>query len=322
MNKLNNKINITERIKLGGIDQWISIQGSDESKPILLLLHGGPGEPISSSIIRRFLPELENLFVVVNWHQRGAGKSFSRKVSVQSMTVEQLVSDTVELTKILLTRFNRKKLVLLGGSWGSFLGISTILKNPELYYAYIGTGQIVYQEEGEKISYDFVMKKAKEVDDKKGIKILKKIGRPPCPKEKHLKYLLKQRRLIRKHKGSIYSENSLRKIARYSQKGYNFFDKINFLRGHIFSEKNLGLKFRKINFLKTANKLKVPVFFLLGKHDWQTPTVLAKKYYDILEAPKKELYIFDKSGHLPPFEEPDKFIKIIKERVLLICDSK
>ena len=310
---------IMEKIRLGGINQWISISGTDKSKPILLLLHGGPGEPLSTSLLREFVPELENLFVVVNWHQRGAGKSFALRVSAQSMTVEQLVSDTVELTTILLARFDRKKLFLLGGSWGSFLGISTILRNPELYYAFIGTGQVVYQEEGEKISYDFVVERAEELHDQKALKTLKKIGRPPYPEKKRLRCLLKQRRLLRKYKGSIYDESTLAKISRFSQKDHNVFEKIRFFLGHVFSERHLGLDFRRINFLETASKSRVPVFLIQGKHDWQTPTVLVEKYYNILEAPKKELHIFNKSGHIPSFEEPEKFIEIIKQRVLPTC---
>jgi len=150
-----------EKIRLGGIDQWISIRGSNKRKPLLLFLHGGPGAPVTP-LAHKFCPELANLFVVVNWEQRGAGKSFSRKIPVESMTVKQFVSDTAELSKMLLKRFDRKKLFLLGASWGSFLGVSTILKHPDLYYAYIGIGQVVYQTEGEKISYDFVMRKAKK----------------------------------------------------------------------------------------------------------------------------------------------------------------
>ncbi len=317
--ELEESIAVLEKVKLGGIDQWIIIRGSDASRPLLLFLHGGPGAT-AAPLVRKLLPELEDLFVVVHWEQRGAGKSFSSTIPAESMTVEQFVSDTAELSKMLLKRFNRNKLFLLGASWGSFLGISTVKKHPDLYYAYIGAGQVVYQAEGEKISYDFVLRKAREANDEEALSVLKRIGRPPYPKDRSVRYLQKQRRLLRKYRGSIYEEVNLRRLSDprhvLFQKEYNFMDKINWLRGQYFSEKHLGLEFRNIDLSVEASEIEVPIVLVQGKHDWHTPTVLVEKYFDVLKAPKKELHIFEKSAHVPIGEEPEKFIRIVKERVL------
>lgn len=315
MKSPHNPIHLEEKILLGGVDQWISIHGSDKNNPLVLLLHGGPGEPLPRALVQEFLPELEDLFVVVNWHQRGAGRSFSGKIPLESMTPKQLVADTIDLTEILLEKFNRKKLLLMGGSWGSFLGISALSKSPHLYAAYVGTGQVVHQDEGERISYDFVLKKAQQAHDHKTLKILRKIGRPPYPEKKHLFSVWKQRAALRKYKGSIYDESNVRKLTSFSRKGFSFFEKIKMIRGNIFSEKTVGIAFRKINFFHTVPSVDVPVFFMLGEHDWQTPTTLAKQYCYVLKAPKKEVHIFKNSAHLPPFEEPERFMRIVRERV-------
>ncbi len=238
------------------------------------------------------------------------------------MTVDQLVSDTIELSRYLLEKFSRKRLLLMGGSWGSFLGISTIAKAPELYYAFVGIGQVVNQEEGEKISYDYIHQEAIARNDEKTLKTLKRIGRPPYTSKKHIISLIKQRKLLHEYGGAIYKYSNIDKVSRISSKDYNIIDKLRILLGNYFSEKYLGYSFRKIDLRKECFNLDIPIFFIQGKHDWQTPTILVKQYFNSIEARQKELFIFEKSGHLPAFEEPQKFMQVIRERVLPICKEK
>ncbi len=308
-----------EKIIIGYTKQWISISGQNNDNPLLLILHGGPGEPLSSKMLHELLPDLEKYFVLVNWHQRNAGRSYNFTFSFKNLTVDQLVSDAIELSRHLLERFSRKRLLLLGGSWGSFLGISTIAKAPELYYAFVGIGQVVHQEEGEKISYDYILQKAIASNDEKTLKTLKRIGRPPYSSKKHILSLIKQRKLLHQYGGAIYNYSNFERASRISSKDYNIIDKLRILLGNYFSEKYLGHSFRKIDLGKECDNLDIPIFFIQGKHDWQTPTVLVKQYFKSLEARQKELFIFEKSGHLPAFEEPQKFTQVIRERVLPIC---
>lgn len=162
-----------EKISLGGINQWISIRTKDIQNPILLYLHGGPGTPVMP-LFRHFQAPLENYFIVIQWDQRGAGKSFSWHIPKESMTIEQFISDLHELIVLLCKRFNKEKIYLMGHSWGSVLGIKIVQRYPQLFHAYIGVGQASNTIETEKIMYRFVLNKSKELGDKKAVKRLKK----------------------------------------------------------------------------------------------------------------------------------------------------
>ena len=140
-----------EKITLGGIKQTILIRGHDTKSPILLFLHGGPGFP-EMDIAYKFQRKLEEHFIVVNWDQRGAGKSFSKKIPRESMTIEQFISDAHELIRFLRERFDKEKIYLVGHSWGTTLGLLLTQRYPELFFAYVGIGQVVNALESEQIS--------------------------------------------------------------------------------------------------------------------------------------------------------------------------
>ncbi|MBN2079320.1 MAG: alpha/beta hydrolase [Spirochaetes bacterium] len=316
---LEGSIAVIEKVPIGGIDQWLFIRGEDASRPVLLFLHGGPGSP-EASLVRAFCPDLERIFMVVHWEQRMSGKSYSGTTPGESITVDQYVRDTLELTEYLRKRFERDKIYLMGHSWGSILGVLTVKRDPRPYHAFIGIGQVVHQLEGEEISYDYVMSKAKENKDKRAIRRLEKIGRPPYPQERIVSSLWKERKLVIKYGGAFYSEENRKKImrARYilCQEEYNFSDKINWIRGQVYLCRNLFDKILAIDLREAASKLEVPAYFFQGIHDYQTPAVLVKDYFGMLDAPRKELFLFENSAHSPIFEEPERFIELVRDTVL------
>ncbi len=315
-NPIEKSISTMEEISLSRSKQWIFIRGKDISKPLLLFLHGGPGST-STVHIRKFLPDLEEKFIVVHWDQRGAGKSFSAGRPKKNFNVEQMINDVGELTDKMLKRFGREKMYLMAASWGTYLGIEAVKNWPEYYYAYIGSGQIVHQEVGEQISYDYVLSMARSHSDQKAIQVLEKIGRPPYSIGKHVKYLSKQRKLLLQYGGSFRNNKIQKQFLNSSiiwkQEEYNLMDKINWVRGQYRSEKILGPVFRKVNFKETAKNLKTPIYFIQGKHDWQTPTELVEEYFKILNAPLKKLFLFEKSAHVPIVEEKEKLLKLLDE---------
>jgi pimeloyl-ACP methyl ester carboxylesterase len=160
-----------EKVILGGQEQYIIIRGVDAAKPIMLFLHGGPGSP-EVAFIKHFNPDIEKDFVMVYWEQRGAGKSYSKDIPPESMNMDQMISDTRELSEYLVNRFNREKIFLMGHSWGSLLGTLTAHKYPELYYAYFGIGQVGDQFKGEQISLRWAKDQAVERNDHKAVKTL------------------------------------------------------------------------------------------------------------------------------------------------------
>ncbi len=312
-------IAVMEKIPVGGIDQWLFIRGADSSRPVLLFLHGGPGSP-ETPLVRAFCPDLERLFTVVHWEQRMSGKSYSGNTPEESITVEQYVRDTLEVTEYLRKRFERERIYLMGHSWGSILGVLTVKRDPRPYHAFIGTGQVVHQIEGEEISYDFVMSKAKENNDKRAIRRLEKIGRPPYPRERIVSSLWKERKLVVKYGGAFYSGENRKKIMRarhiLCQEEYNFCDKINWIRGQVYLCRNLFDEILGIDLREAAPRIEVPVYFFQGAHDYQTPAALVKDYFGMLKAPRKDLFLFENSAHSPIFEEPERFIELVREKVL------
>src|SRR5262245_21768806 len=127
---------------IGGIEQWVAIRGRDRSSRAVLFLHGGAGEA-QSPFLPLFAP-WEQRYVVAQWDQRGAGKTFGKLgVATPNMTLEQLTSDAVEVTRYVLDQLGVRKLILVGHSFGSQLGLCVARARPELFHAFVGTGQVV-----------------------------------------------------------------------------------------------------------------------------------------------------------------------------------
>jgi pimeloyl-ACP methyl ester carboxylesterase len=319
-----------EKIKIGNINQWISIRGKNTDNPILLYLHGGPGTPVMP-LFRHFQAPLEEYFIVIQWEQRGAGKSFSWKIPKETMTIEQFISDLHELIEILMKRFKKEKIFLMGHSWGSVLGTYMVQQHPELFYAYIGVGQASDTIETEKIMYQFVLNRSKKINNKKGLKKLEKIGppfhglQPPYKSFYKGGYISKMSvyGLVAKYGGLIYSAKDyktfLRLFLKYLPKfrpEYSIVDLFRMIQGNIFSTKIMMKELLTVNLFEQVPELEVPVYTLMGRYDYNWSAELAKKYFDTLKAPKKEFIWFENSAHAPNGEEPEKFNKIVIEKIL------
>ena len=316
---LPNSIAVMEKVKLGGAEEWITIRGKDSRNPVLLFLAGGPGG--SQLVIeQRALPELEDRFVVVNWDQPGAGKSFGA-IDHAKLTPDRYISDAHELVLQLRQRFGKEKIYLSGQSWGSALGIMVVQRYPELFQAFIGTGQEVAFLENEVIKYDLALGLAQEHGDLELVKKLQQQGAPPYygndVMTKMLTYLNVQKKYrnnqqnpaIAKPKFDILSE-----ILRSSE--YGMYDKINLNRGEL---ETVGVVFPQlwgVDFRKQATQLNVPIYFLVGRHDGTTSPKLTEEYFNLLSAPHKELIWFEHSGHAPWLNEPAKFVDVMVNKVL------
>ncbi len=289
-----------ESIALGGVKQWLLIRG-DEQRPVLLVLHGGPGSA-DIATASRYQGELEQNFLVVNWDQRGAGKSHGGELSV-----EQLVTDAVELVRLLLKRFGKRKLYLLGHSWGSALGLLVTHRFPELVCGYIGVGQLVDAAENERVSFDYVQKRAHQTGNRLASQL-----RPP-PYGNDVQALLTQRVWLYLFRGFFYSrQNTLRyALAFLSSETYSLRDKLRYSQRLRGSLRQLWPEVEAISLSADVPGVAVPVLFCLGKHDMTTPSMLAERYFEALVAPQKQLTWFDASAHCPNLEEPQKFAATI-----------
>ena len=191
------------------------------------------------------------------------------------MNVEQFISDAHELSVLLCQRFNQRKIYLVGHSWGSALGALTVERHPELYYAYVGIGQVVNMREGERISYEWTLAQAEKARDSRSVAKLRKIGAPPYSGDLRSK-VVAQRGILGKYGGEVYGNprgglfivlGCLLKATEYSWP-----DRINFFRGIFASMRLMWPQILSINLMEQAPELKVPVYFLEGRHDYEAPS--------------------------------------------------
>ncbi|WP_128548044.1 alpha/beta fold hydrolase [Larkinella soli] len=307
-------------VSINGTEQWLLMRGQDSTRPVLLFLHGGPGLPELSLLVGH---ELEKRFVVVNWEQRGAGKSYDRAVFGPSFRVETFVEDAVQVSRWLSRHFRQPKIYLMAHSWGTFLGVLTVQKRPELFRAYFSISQIARQLEAEQISYDWVLAQARLHEDAGQVRKLLTQGRPPYPPDAWLDYLMWQRELVADYHGGMYRGDFYPLFIRSLLlcREYTLRDKVCYGFGAMETVRRLWPAVVDIDLFRTAPALQVPYYLFQGVHDYQTPYPIARAYYYHLKAPKKELITFQNSAHSPIFEEPERFMQAI-DRILAADSTK
>lgn len=305
-----NAISDLHAVTIGGIKQWIYIRGENKEKPILLMLHGGPGTG-QIGFIRKFQTELEEKFVVVQWDQRGAGLSYSKKVPLETMKIDQFVQDTIEVTNYILNRLNRKQVYLVGHSWGTILGMLTIQRAPNLYKRYFGVSQVTDVMSSEKMSYTKLLEKAQIENNRKAYEALSKIGPPPWTNSRHDRI---HQKYIESFGGGITHDGTMmRKIFLnlLTSKEYTWLDFIRFMQGQFFSMKSLQKEMRQMNLMERVESVNVPIYFIMGKHDLTNPSEPTKAFFNEIEAPEKQWIIFENSAHSPIWEEPEKLLNLL-----------
>ena len=298
--------------RIGGVDQWVMMRGRSVDNPLLVILHGGPGSS-ETAFFRSFNAALEDAFTVVYWDQRGAGRSYTRSIPAGSMSVDQFVADLDELIDQLLTTFNKRGVVIVGHSWGSALGVVYATRFRAKVIAYVGVGQVADMAASEAASYAFALAKAQERGHRQAVRQLRAIGPPPHS----IKAIGVERRWLMAM-GGAFGPNL--PIARLVWRGLtspeaSVLDLVRLLQGSAFSLRHLWSELMASNVQRDFRRFEVPVFFLLGRFDMQAVASVAASYFDVIDAPRKELVWFENSGHMAPFEEPDLFNRIMTQTV-------
>ncbi len=310
-----------EKVRIGDCDQWVLERSENVDNPIVLYLHGGPGASQLTSN-RRDTRDLEKSFIVVNWDQRGAGKSYSAIRDAGRMNIEQFVQDTRELTLYLLRKFRKDRIVLVGHSWGSVIGALTVARYPELYHCYVGIGQVARMAEGEAASYRWTLDRATERNDRRAIRALEEIAPPPYQGDWQRKTITERR-----HLGRVGGEYHASRIGAFGfvvrsvlfSREYGLVDRFNYFRGVLGSMRLLWPQLLEVDLFERVPEIRVPVFLMEGRFDYEVPSCIAEKYLNSLRAPFKELTWFEKSAHFPNSEERDLFNRTLVEKVLPIA---
>jgi pimeloyl-ACP methyl ester carboxylesterase len=298
-------------IPIGGQEQTIMVRGRDIDNPVLLYLAGGPGGTDLGAM--RADVGLEQYFVVVTWEQRGVGKSYSALDPVETLTLDQMVADTIELTHYLRNRFDEEKIYLVGNSWGTILGAIAVQDHPELYHAFVGTGQMVSPRETDILFYEDTLAWAEKTGNDGLASELGKNGLPPY--ENLLDY---EPTNSHEHDWNPYPELDLSKempsILFVPEN--SFMDKINGFRSFFDTFSILYPQIQELDFRSSLTKLEVPYYMVIGAYEARGRAVLANEWFQMLDAPIKERIVFEHSGHRPLFEQPDTFAALMADVLL------
>ena len=307
------------RIPVHGVAQGMFLRSRDVTNPVLLYVHGGPGMP-EYWLTRRYPTRLEDHFTVAWWEQRGAGLSFDPHIPPESMTIEQFVADTLEVTDHLRRRFGVDRIYLLGHSWGSYVGIQAVAADPSRYHAYIGVAQITHQVESERLAHAYMLGRFRERGDRGMVRRLEAAlvnpGRP-------LPAAYDALRDTAMHRLGVGTTRDMRSVVTgiflpsWAFPGYTFIEKVNLWRGKVASRRTgLWDRMQATDLGAIVARLDVPAYFLHGIHDYTVSYPLARAFARRLEAPRVGFYTFEQSAHSPVFEEPDRALRILVEDVL------
>lgn len=302
-----------EQMRLGGVEQSVQIRGHHRANPLLLTLHGGPGVP--EMPFEYANAALEEHFTVVEWDQRGAGKSYSAQIPAASMTVDQLVADTEELMNLLRRRFGQPRIFLMAHSTGTVLGAIVTAHHPEAVRAYIGISQIADLHATEKILYDFALRSAAEKKNRDALQELREIGPLPFSTAQQLQVSQKWVNEFAPDRFGAIAPDRLKLL--FFSPACSLSDLWRMVRGARFSFAHLRRDFFARNLFREVPRLEVPVYFFEGRNDHVVTAEVAARYFAQLDAPRgKTLVWFERSAHWPQLEEPEKFRRVLVNRVL------
>lgn len=306
-------------VPVNGLDQGIFLEGPADGRPVLLFLHGGPGMP-EYWLTRRRPTRMHEAFTVAWWEQRGAGLSYHPGIPGPTMTVEQMVADTLAVAQLLCRRFHVEKVHLMGHSWGSFIGLQAAAQAPQLFHAYVGMAQVTHQITSEQEAYRFMLEQYRARGDGRMVRRLERApvtGRIPLPRRYEV---LRDPAM---HGLGVGTTRDMRSVVTgiflpsLTSPDYTTAEKVNLWRGRRFS-RSFGLWDQMLgtDLTRQVTRLSIPAYFVHGRHDQTVSYRLARDYASRLEAPQVGFYTFEHSAHSPAFEEPDRMLRILADDVL------
>ena len=314
---------ICRKIPLGGFPQKIHIRTLDEKNPVLLFLHGGPGVCNRHTVFSDHA-DLLDTFTVAAWDQRGSGGSY-RGLDVDSLSIDRLVEDANELVLWLCGRFQKDRIFVIGGSWGSELGTYLCSRHPEHIAAFVGFGQVVDGALNELLSWQFCMEQAQKAGDTKSIDTLNRCGPPVMGVYKGGNYagMMMQREVMMKYGGYSPKEKEggyllSTALEMLRTREYTLGDLWGIARGHRVVLEKMWPECGRTNFNATCTRFQMPFYIFDGRLDQNTPASLVEGWYERIEAPDKCLIWFENSGHNPMHDEGERFKSLLRQKLLAV----
>jgi pimeloyl-ACP methyl ester carboxylesterase len=311
--------------RIGGIDQWINVRGQDKDNPILLMAHGGPASPLIPTMWQ-FQRPIEEYFTVVNWDQRGAGRTYTRQDPnsyADTIHIDRYVDDAIEIAEYVRKRYGKRKVVLAGHSWGTIVGMKAALKRPDLFYAYVGIGQAINVRENERISFDYGMAQAKAHGNTEAVKEMQTIapypGNQPITRER----IIIARKWAQYYGGlSAYRDESTYFYRAPSlSPEYEDCDRAAVDEGNVFSLGRILPEFLAVD-MSRVREFPIPVVMFMGRHDYTTPSQPTEAWLKQVKAPYKHGVWFEHSSHMIQWEEPGKVLLSLVQYVRPLADDR
>lgn len=302
-------------VTVGGIEQWITIRGQDRDNPVLLFLHGGPGDVTNAWTFALFAP-WEKYFSVVQWDQRGAGRTLRKSgpAVAPTITVDRMVQDGIELAEYLRKHLGKEKIIIVGHSFGSTLGVRMAKARPDLFYAYVGTGQVADATKNYFVAFDALLKKAQAVGNQQAFDELSRVGPPPYASQPPGGGYGVQRKWANAFEGADQFLNCTIGLTLVAP-GNSVRDINDSADGQMLSGDRLVPQIKSIGPADLGLEFSIPIFVFQGEQDFTTPTALAQHYLESIKAPRKAFVPINGGGHFAVFMHSDQFLQELVVRV-------
>jgi len=307
-----NSISTLEQVEINGTNHEVMIRGVDRRNPVVIFVHGGPG---CSEIpyVRKYQDLLEKNYTIVHYDQRGSGKSYHFFEDYSDLSTDLLVDDLLALTDYVQKELEQEKVLLIGHSFGTYIGMKAVAKAPDKFVAYIGIGQVADHVKSELDSLNYAFEQAKLAGNLKDVERLEQLRSSIEQGDQ-----LTPREMVRKYGGAarLIDDNRDYYTGFMLNPEYNLLDVIRYLRGVSISQEILLKEESKNNITNIVDRVEIPIYFVMGQYDYMTSVNAAREYFDMLEAPKKEFVIFKQSAHYPQFEEEELFAEWLNTTIV------
>jgi pimeloyl-ACP methyl ester carboxylesterase len=298
-------------LRVGGVEQWIYVRGQDRANPMILFIHGGPASPLSPTLWQ-FQRPMEEYFTFINYDQRGAGKTYLT-VNPDSISdtirIDQYVRDAIELADKLKQKYGAKKLILMAHSWGTVVGLRAARERPDLFYAYVGIGQVINTRENERLSFKYGLEQARKANNIEAIRELESIA--PYPGDRPI---TRERIVIARKWPQYYGgltayrhESAYFFFAPLLSPEYEKEDIAAIDQGNVFTLGRILPEFVSVDY-SSIKDFPIPVVMFMGRHDYTTPSQPTSEWLERVRAPYKRGVWFEHSAHMIPWEEPGKML--------------
>lgn len=322
-------IDLMGTVEIGGIEQALYFRGEDIDNPVLLYIHGGPGSSMKP-FLHDFQYAWEKDYTVVHWDQRNAGKTFylnDPDVVLETMSFERVLEDAHEITQYIKEKLNKEQIIILGHSWGSILGTALVQKYPQDYIAYISVGQCVNMRDNDRVIYETLLAAAYTKGNKNDIAAVEALTPYPLSEAYNNDFIKRNTSLEKYLVKYNLSGEGFRRILSVMTSPYcgaqekNYFNNVDI---NYYQEPIMRYLYDEYEIRNFGTAYEIPVFYIMGENDCETPYSLAKDFFEEITAPNKEFFTTPNAGHFPMQENAVEFNRVLLDviRPLLANDNK